>query len=94
MRCHRGRSRTWLTTAAPMAFAHWSSASLNVRFEQFVVETFDCFVDAQDRPPFVSNLEGTRITGGPAANSVIDRWDWLDVVSRLQDLFPRDRGGR
>jgi hypothetical protein len=73
---------------SPNGFRTLVERTLNVRFEQFVVETYDCVVDEQDQTAIRVNLEGTRLKGGPAANSVIDRWDWLDVVSRLQDLFP------
>ena len=73
---------------SPNGFRTLVERTLNVRFEQFVVETYDCVVDEQDQTAIRVDLKGTRIKGGSAANSVIDRWDWLDVVSRLQDLFP------
>ena len=73
---------------SPNGFRTLVERTLKVHFERFVVETYDCVVDEQDQTAIRVDLEGTRIKGGPAANSVIDRWDWLDVVSRLQDLFP------
>ena len=73
---------------SPNGFRTLVERTLKVRFEQFVVETYDSIVDQQDQTAIRVDLKGTRIKGGSAANSVIDRWDWLDVVSRLQNLFP------